>query len=212
MITSDDTKERTGFVTNASTPAQVSEFLQLQFPHLPYLQLATVNTLCPIEAPLPMHAAYFPSLAQAYGEAIFIFHGLEIGGYQPLYNSYFQVWNYRYNVEDAIYVALVPHVSENAAIFGIRPTGSGTGAGGSYTTYNAPIVPIMMNYFFDFIKYLDPNGIEPKSGATKWNNLGLGLAQQRLLFQLDYITMESVPVDQLKRCLFWDGVTSQTQT
>jgi acetylcholinesterase len=213
MITSDDTNEGTGFMTNASTPFQVSEFPSLQLPHLTPLQLAAINALYPLESPLPMHAACFPSLTQAYGEAVFICPGLEIAAYQSLYNSIAKIWNYRYNVEDLIDIALgygVPHVSENAAIFGVGPTGSGIGVGRSYTTYNAPIVPIIMDYFIKFVKFLDLNG-QGNQDLTKWENLGFGFKQRRLLFELVNITMEDVPVAQLKRCLLWDSATQQIE-
>jgi carboxylesterase type B len=192
MITSDDTNEGTGFVTNASTPAQISEFMKVQFPHLSQSQLETINSLYPLEAPLPLHAAYFPSLAQAYGEAVFICPGLEIASDQSHYNSPKKVWNYRYNVQDAAEIALgygVPHVSENPAIWGVGPTGSSIGVGGSYSSYNAPIIPVIMSYYINFIKYLDPNGIRPNPVLPQWNNLNRGLGQQRLLFELNHTSM-----------------------
>ncbi|EMR84224.1 hypothetical protein ACHAO1_011192 [Botrytis cinerea] len=216
IITSDDTNEGTGFVTNASTKAQVSEFMSLQFSYLSDTQLQAIESLYPLMAPLPLHAAYFPSLAQAYGEAVFICPGLEIASSQSSFNDYSQVWNYRYNVEDQIYVAGgygVPHVSENTAVFGVGPTGSGIGVNGSYSTYNAPIVPIIQTYFINFIKYLDPNGVEQNSTLTNWDNFESGheQGQKRLLFKLNNITMESIPEEQLERCSFWAGATLQTQ-
>lgn len=59
-----------------------------------------------------------------------------------------------------------------------------------------------MDYFINFIKFLDPNGLVNQGLLAKWNNLGLGLAQRRPLFELGNITMENMPVKQLKGFCF----------
>ena len=75
MLFMDDTDEGTGFVTNAASPADVASYMMDQYPKLTATDTDPINALYPLQAPLPQHAPYFPSLAAAYGETIVLWSG-----------------------------------------------------------------------------------------------------------------------------------------
>ena len=113
--------------------------------------------------------------------------------------------------------------------------GGGTGrslARASYWTYNAPVVPLMMGYWISFVRALDPNPHRlPGSPAwAEWRAAG-GSAEDdhgdgeggvegegegesesgrwtwgRLVVETGNTRMESTPVDERERCLFWLGL------
>ena len=112
-------------------------------------------------------------------------------------------WMYRYNVANDPDTARgfgVPHGAQGAASFGAAYTD----APASYSTYNAPIVPIGMHYYASFVRALDPNvyRADVAPAWTEWTDD----ARQRLVFELDRMRMESVPEDERKRCRAWEGV------
>ena len=67
----DDTNEGSGFAANASTPADVADFLVDQYPRLTVADTDAINAKYPLMAPIPGHAPYFPSASAAYGEVTF---------------------------------------------------------------------------------------------------------------------------------------------
>lgn len=212
--------EGTVFVTNASSPADVSSFLKANFPNLNEEQLAIINEAYPLMAPLPRHAAYFPSLAAAYGENTFTCPGNALAGAMARFLGAEQVWNYRFNVQDPDNIAAgfgVPHVLESAAIFG--PGNSGAFAQ-SYLTINAPIVPVTMMYVISFVRSLSPNTYKLDSAPTweAWGTAGSGMweefgyeAGNRLKLQTNATVMERVPHDQAGRCMLWKQLSDTTQ-
>jgi carboxylesterase type B len=156
---------------------------------------------------LPLHEAYFPSAAAAYGETTFTCVGNYISSVFTELASPSRVWNYRYNVQMDGYLAAglgVPHTVESEAIFGVGDVGESAASDMSsgYTTYNAEIIPVVMNYWISFIKTLDPNTYK-LSDAPRWENFGEG---NRLKFQTNVTAMETVPADQAARCEFWRGL------
>ena len=160
---------------------------------------------------LPAHAAYFPSAAAAYGEATFTCVGNYIASVYSKHLSPSKVWNYRYNVQMAAYVAAglgVPHTIETEAIFGVGMVNdnANTEVSTGYTTYNAEIIPVVMNYWISFIRDLNPNKYKYES-APQWENFGRSRdGGNRLKFQTNATAMEPVPQDQVERCDFWKGL------
>lgn len=80
------------------------------------------------------------------------------------------IFAYRYDVHDAENTAAglgVPHIFEAAAIFGPGVGGVGTAAAAGYGTYNAPVVPVVMDYWISFVRALDPN-VYRNAGAPRW--------------------------------------------
>ena len=202
-IVGDDTDEGTSFAANASTSDEFLDFIKSNYPHLTNSDLQSINESYPLMPSLPEHGAWFPSASAAYGEATFTCPGLEISSSFAQYFSADLTWNYRYDVidwDDVQQGLGVPHVSEKPAIFG--PGHSNLCSGGcSYETYNAAIVPIMMDYWISFIITLDPNSYK-NPAAPQWEAFGSG-AGQRLRFQTNASAMESVPSDQNDRCAMW---------
>ena len=130
ILVGDDTDEGTGFVSNASTRTDFVTFLKGNFPNLSDADLDTISDAYPEDGfgTFPKHAAYFPALAQAYGENTLVCPGIAMSYSLSKYLSPDKVWNYRYNVEDLPTVEAglgVPHVSEKPAIYGVNNTNSG---------------------------------------------------------------------------------------
>lgn len=221
VLVGDDTDEGTGFTPNCSTSAQFLKFINDNYPKLTEADLQLINETYPkdIHAPFPMHADWFPAAESAYGEATFICPGIEVSTSLTTYNSPAEVWNYRYNVHDAPTIAAglgVPHVSEKPTIWGVNNTGA-CDFPCSYDTYNAPIVPIVMDYWISFILSLNPNTYKNEA-APVWHTwqgatptAGGDSAYQRLKIQTNATAMEGVPNAQLARCEIWKSLADVTE-
>ena len=215
VVVGDDTDEGTGFTINATNSKQFLHFIKDNYPKLSEADLQTINETYPQNGfgHFPDHAAYFAATESAYGEATFICPGIEVSNALSQYNNPAQVWNYRYNVEDKATVAAgfgVPHVSEKPAIYGPGNAGA-CGDPCSYRTYNAPIVPIVMDYWISFILTLNPNTYK-NAEAPIWESwYGADSCPQRLKFELNDTVMEDVPQDQLARCNVWKGLPDITE-
>ena len=115
-----------------------------------------------------------------------------------------KVWNYRFDVSTVEQTAAglgVPHTFDTPAIFGPYYQGPAVAASLSvqpFTTYNAPIVPIEMNYYISFVRTLNPNTFRAKD-APIWEPFEGKNGQQRLLFEINGTTMEAVPKAQQER-------------
>jgi acetylcholinesterase len=213
VMVGDDTDEGTGFSPNATTAEEFLDFILDNYPQLTLADLLIIKELYPHPAtpPFPQHAAYFPSAEKAYGEATFICPGIEITSAVARYTSSSQSWNYRYNVHDASLVQQglgVPHVSEKPAIFGPGNAGACQNPC-SYEKYNAPIVPVVMDYWISFILSLNPNTYKNPT-APEWLPWG-DKGAQRLKIQLNETEMEAMPGDEFARCEFWKGIARTTQ-
>jgi acetylcholinesterase len=187
-------------------------------------QANQIPNLYPLEPPLPEHEAWFPSASRAYAETTFICPTNTIlnamlnattnsstasnssatatatatSSSQP--NT--GIWSYRYNVHDDWNTARglgVPHVYESTAVFGPGNLGMGP-SNRAYCTYNAPIVPVVMNYWLSFARTLDPNVYKDPS-APEWQQWSAD--QTRLVFQTNASVMERVDHGQIRRCQFW---------
>ncbi|TVY53922.1 Lipase 3 [Lachnellula cervina] len=207
IIFGDDTDEGTYFATNASTPADVASFFQNNYPRLTSTDTDAINAQYPLLAPLPEHAAYFPSAAAAYGETTFTCVGNYISQTFATMNDPYKVWNYRVNIlqPDDVAAGLgVPHTSETPAIFGLGNVNDDVSS--SYSNVNAEIIPVVMDYFISFIRDLSPNRYKFAS-APHWESFGDGIdGGRRLKLQTNATVMEKIPQDQVKRCEFWRGL------
>lgn len=209
LIVTDDTNEGTDFAFNATTPAEMAQFMKNNYPHLSAEQLKTINETYPRMPGLPQHAAYFPSAVAAYGEATFTCPGNHMAASVSRYFSSGKVWNYRYNVQDPTEISKgmgVPHVFDLPAIFGVGETNEPTY---SYANTNAAIIPITMDYYLSFIKGLDPNTFRNEK-APLWKPWGNG-SGQRLKLQTNSTEMELVPQDQVKRCQMWQKLAASLE-
>ena len=77
----------------------------------------------------------------------------------------------------------------------------------SYYTYNAPVVPLVMNYYISFVRTLDPNLLRLE-GAPEWGNWEGG---ERLVIELGETRMETVDDGERERCAFWEGVAGRME-
>ena len=216
LLVGDDTDEGTGFSPNATNSTEFLDFVKDNFPKLSDADLQSINQTYPKDGfgTFPMHADYFAATETAYGESTFICPGIEVSNSLTRYNAASQVWNYRYNVPIKENVETgfgVPHVSEKPAIWG--PGNSGPcGDPCSYRSYNAPIVPILMDYWISFIVALDPNAHKNAKAPEwrPWSNNG-DWCLQRLKIQVNSTEMEDVPASQISRCGLWKSLADITQ-
>jgi acetylcholinesterase len=197
VLVQNDNNEGSLFAPNASTAAEVEAFLNDNYPHLTTLELNDIMKAYPKMAPLPEHAAWFPSASAAYGDATFICPGIEIAHAAARYGD--KVWNSRFNVQDPANTAAgigTWHTFDTFAIFGCGYAGTCDEA---YLTINAGIIPMTMDYFLSFVRELDPN-VWKSSSAPVWESFGSG---QRLRLQTNDTAMENLPRDELRRCYLW---------
>lgn len=166
-------------------------------------------------APLPLHNAYFPSAAAAYGEATFICPSNLVAQSMSGAGLASKVYNYRFNQPNTLTTIAgdgVPHNIDLGAMFGgfASPTNGNISALSNLVSFgsynlggeNLAVKLVMMPYIISFVRFLDPN--QGKSGsAPSWSPMGSGASQQRLLLQNSGSAMEEVPSDLLTRCQFW---------
>ncbi|GFF56857.1 acetylcholinesterase [Aspergillus udagawae] len=201
MLVGHVTNEGSWFANNASSAAEVSSFLRANYPHLKETQLEEINHEYANMAPLPGHAAFFPSASAAYGDATFACPADDMASAVARFVSAAKVWSYRYNVLDPGTVAGgygVPHTFETSAVFG--PGNAGWAASSYYTT-NAFIVPVVMGYWMSFVRNLNPNTYK-HSGSPEWETWG-HLSGSQLRLQTNNTAMEVVPDRQVRNCTMW---------
>ncbi|GIK02003.1 hypothetical protein Aspvir_006046 [Aspergillus viridinutans] len=201
VMVASDTDEGSSFAYNATSPAEVSLFLQSFYPHLSTDQLQAVNDAYPMMDPVTQHAAYFPSASAAFGDATIVCPGIHITDSMArfLTDGSDRVWNYRYNVQDPPKIAAglgVTHTFDLQAIFGLN---YGGGVSSSMRDINAPIIPVVMHYYINFIRTLNPNLLRA-DGAPFWRPWGAG---ERLKVQTNSTVMESISDVQRNRCDLW---------
>ncbi|KAI0817868.1 carboxylesterase [Xylaria sp. FL0064] len=203
VIMGSTTDEGTVFAADASTPDDMTAFLQSNYPLLSESNSSAILEHYPQLDSLPNHNAWFPSTARAYGETTFICPGAHILNSYVRHLNSSRAWGYRYDVHDADEIAAglgVPHVFSSWAIFG-PDSEPGTRGPQSYYTYNAGVVPIMMDYWISFVRTLDPSRLR-YTDTPRWQSWGN--VEQRLLVQTGNVSIEVVPDDQGERCVFWE--------
>ncbi|KAI8671160.1 Carboxylic ester hydrolase [Fusarium keratoplasticum] len=203
------TNEGSNYAVNAGSSAQFIRFMLNEYPYLTDNDTETILDLYPREPSLPKHDIWFPSASRAYGEVTFICPVNNIlNAVAENYNST-DIWSYRYNVQIKDFVEEgrgVPHVANAPAVFGPDMLASRSRA--SYYTYNAPMVPIIMNYWISFVRALDPNKYRYED-TPRWENWGDD--QRRLVFELGNLTMESVDRGEIERCEAWWDMGNSTK-
>ncbi|KAJ6785517.1 hypothetical protein PWT90_03808 [Aphanocladium album] len=211
MIVGNNENEGAYFAINASTKNEVTKFMKSNYPQLSTKELHTMGHLYPLVEPVPQHAAWFPVAEKAYGESTFTCPAIGILASAASCNAIHDddyreipLWSYHLNIYDKDYLERglgCPHGYEEGIIFGpastittlprryIPPT--------SLSTYNAPLVPVMMDYWISFVRTLSPN-VYKDSSALEWKTWkGKGL-HSRLLIRLNEMKMEEVPQEQEK--------------
>ncbi|KAK8125311.1 triacylglycerol lipase-like protein [Apiospora kogelbergensis] len=207
IIFGNDNDEGTVFAPNTGSPQEIQTFLQNNYRFLEDEEAKSITELYPrMEEALPNHNVWFSSAQMAYGETTFICPAVYLlSAYaqqrgNATTNTTTGAWGYRYNVADAVNAALgigVPHLFESFAIFGPDNV---PGAPESYYTYNAPMVPLVMDYWISFVRALDPNPFRSPD-APSWEQWGAG--KRRLLLETGKTAMESTPQEQRARCDAW---------
>ncbi|KAI1774040.1 alpha/beta-hydrolase [Hypoxylon cercidicola] len=203
--------EGTVFAPDAPTADDAALFLRANYANLTDGQAADILTRYPQTPALPMHGAWFPSAAAAYGEATFVCPASSVlDAYAPRGG---RAWGYRTAIYDADNAARglgVPHIWECWAIFGPDSL-AGIGRGpASYYAHAADVVAFVMDYWISFVRTLDPSATRAP-GAPAWEAWGSSDAGARLVFQAGNFTMETVPPEQRRRCEFWRGLAPATQ-
>ncbi|KAK8056066.1 hypothetical protein PG993_001293 [Apiospora rasikravindrae] len=191
---------------NTGSPEEIQTFLQNNYRFLEDEEAKKHNSALPSDG-----SPAEPQRLMAYGETTFICPAVHVlsayhtqqeqaaperngNGNDNDLSSSPGVWGYRYNVADAVNAALgigVPHLFESFAIFG---------PDNSYYTYNAPMVPLVMDYWISFVRALNPNPFR-SPGAPAWEQWGAG--KRRLLLETGKTAMESTPKEQRARCDAW---------
>jgi carboxylesterase type B len=201
MLVGHVTNEGSWFANNASSAAEVSSFLRANYPHIKETQLEKINHEYANMAPLPGHAAFFPSASAAYGDATFACPANHMASAVSRFVGAAKAWSYRYNVLDPEIVSGgygVPHTFETSAVFG---PGQAGWAASSYYTINAPIVPVVMGYWASFVRSLNPNTYK-QPWSPYWETLG-NMSGSQLRLQTNNTAMEVVPDWQARNCTMW---------
>ncbi|KAH8674157.1 Alpha/Beta hydrolase protein [Xylariales sp. PMI_506] len=221
LFVSNDNNEGSSFAPNASTSDQVETFFQNNYPKIEAAQLQQIITAYPLMAPLPQHAAWFPSAAAAYGDSTFICPGEALSAYMAQYHSPKQVWSYRCYITSASNVAAglgTSHTFETAAILGTQYGGS---VASTWTTDNAAIIPVVMHYYISFVRALNPNTFAYDGpGTVVWEPWGdssgisrnSGYGARRLRLQTNDTHMEAVPRNMTQNCAMWEDFSKTMET
>ncbi|KAJ1556066.1 hypothetical protein HK405_007655 [Cladochytrium tenue] len=216
LLFGNDNDEGSYYAANASTSDDMVTFLQINYPLLTDNDTTAIIALYPKMPAVAQHAAWFPTTSMAYGEAIFVCPALNILSACRVAkgSANTKIWNYRYNVLDDGNAAAglgVPHLWDQFAVFG--PTSlSGLIAPASYLTYDASIVPIVMDFFLSFVQTHDPNPMR-SARSPFWEDWGSSGTTNgsRIVFETNNTRMETIEGAQMDRCRFWAGLAPWRQ-
>lgn len=176
------------FAANATTLEETHTFLQSNYPRLTAEDLKDIDALYPKLPPMPAHAEWFPVAAATYGDSTFTCPGNTVASAVAKFVDSSKIWNYRCNIHDPDMIAAglgVPHIMELTAVFGY---GNGGQEQKSFQTTNAPIIPVIMNYWISFVRTLNPNTHKVEQ-APEWKTWGEGEGE-RLRLQTNSTEME----------------------
>ncbi|EAW15100.1 putative triacylglycerol lipase [Aspergillus clavatus NRRL 1] len=208
VIFGDDTNEGTIFVPkHVADVAEADTFLQSQFPKLTPDHLKKINELYLKEnqtRPFPNATSWWRPASNAYGELRYICPGIDMSAVYE--KAGVKSWNYHYAVDDKEARTSgvgVFHTVECNAIWG--PPYVNGGAPKSYSTTNAPIVPVMQGYWTSFIKTFDPNTHRARD-SPEWKTWGDKGGYSRIFIKTHQTKMEQVPADQRERCKYLTGI------
>ncbi|KAF4456458.1 hypothetical protein F53441_1408 [Fusarium austroafricanum] len=209
LLSGSCTNEGSNYAVNASSSAQFIRYMQNEYPYLTNEDTKTILDLYPKEPKIEKHDTWFPSASRAYAEVTFICPTNNMLNAFAEHADPKSLWSYRYNVAITEFIDDgygVPHVSNAPAVFG--PDMTAAKAGPSYHTYNAPMIPVVQNYWISFVRSFDPN-IHRAEEAPRWETWGDD--QRRLIFELNNNTMESVDKGQRDRCQAWLDMSDTTK-
>lgn len=203
VIFGDDTNEGTMFVHKSTNTVQDADnFLRSNIQSINDSQIAQINSIYmahPDDPVYPDAGQYWQGASNAFGEIKYICAGIT---YSSAYNSDPTTaqsnWNYHYAVIDppANQSGMgTIHTIEINAIWG--PGYLSTTSPASYSTVNAPIVPLMQGYWTSFIRDFNPNTYRAP-GSPQWDPWGSNYS--RLFIRTNDTHMETVPEDQSERC------------
>ncbi|CAH0046609.1 unnamed protein product [Clonostachys solani] len=216
MIIGNNENEGAYFAANASTEEEVRLFISSNYPQLSKTKISEITRYYPQTKSVPQHAEWFPSADQAYGESTCTCPALAIldaaekftNSQQPISSEAVRLWSYHMNVYDEEYVSMglgCPHGYEEGLIFG--PSGTKIPKRyqppASFSTYNAPLVSVIMSYWISFVRTLSPNS-QKDPRAPIWERWGHGNSRSKLLVRLGELRMEPITEAQVTRCDFWN--------
>lgn len=207
-----DTNEGDTFAKDNETDSQegANAFLTKNWPNLTEDDVSAINEAFP-NTPREKHTSFFGQAADVYGNMTFACGGLLMSAAVAEHLDPQKSWNYRYNLMEPWQVAKgnrATHTSELPAIFGPGFAGNASTALG---TYNADMVPVVMDYFISFVKNLDPN-VEKNEVAPTWEGFGTGQGDRLLLeLPVERIGMEEVPDFQDAGCELLVGMADRTE-
>ncbi|KAJ4156167.1 hypothetical protein NW754_007791 [Fusarium falciforme] len=201
------TDEASLFASNAATLDDFSTSLRNWYPPLSlFSDIPNILDLYPLEPPLPRHAAWFPSLKSALTDSAFVCPADWITKSATKYIPS-KVWRCRFKMEDPSADALglgTIHGADGAAMWGLSAFG-GDAALPSFATTNAPIIPVVMDYFISFIRSLDPNTYRA-TGSPEWEKWGTG---RQMLLETNKTKMETPPQLHTDRCNYWKNMSTK---
>ncbi|KFY53481.1 hypothetical protein V496_07541 [Pseudogymnoascus sp. VKM F-4515 (FW-2607)] len=198
MLITNTNDEGTAFASDAANPADFSMFLKNNYPALTKSDIDALIGAYPLRSPLPTKQAWFPSVAAAYGDATFTCPGNHLALSFSRFYSPWNIWRYRFNMQDPPQVAAglgVPHAFDTDAIFG--PGYAGNYAA-SFVGINADIVPVTMKYYISFVRSLDPNRYKDDN-APIWHPWGVGRGR-RLRLETNETVMEDASENMTGGC------------
>ncbi|KIM32876.1 hypothetical protein M408DRAFT_62010, partial [Serendipita vermifera MAFF 305830] len=212
VLFGDDTNEGSLFAANASSIEEVASFVKDQCPAFSDEQMSSILAKYPLESnpPVPLHNEFFSVASNILGEVLFICPGISLS---TVYREAgVTSWNYRYDVVFPEYAAIGLgswHTSEMRQFFEELPP---LQPGLPPQVADAPaIAKPIQRYLTNFVRFLNPNGPSTGGGSgldvpVVWPTFDQTLP--RLLFQLDGISLETVPPAQVDRCTLWDSFAS----
>ncbi|KAJ9272283.1 hypothetical protein DTO212C5_1468 [Paecilomyces variotii] len=209
VIFGDDTNEGTMFVPKSTSSVKEADtFIQAQFPAIQPQQLSKINSLYlgpNSTRNFPQSSPYWRPASNAYGEIRYICPGIALSDIYAKFGV--PSWNYHYAVldPDSEKSGLgVSHTVEVNAIWG--PQYVSTTPPKSYTTTNAPIVPVMQGYWTSFIRTYNPNTYRA-AGSPRWETWSEGLSDyQRIFIRTGDTKMETVYKAQKERCQYLKSI------
>lgn len=213
-LTANKPPEGTIFTPNITDAYWFESFMHNQFPYMTDVDLLKMVHRYPVDAepPFPTRADWFGPAARAIGDAMFtcpvsyVVDSMHAALTNTSSSSSSDVFSYRFNLYDDVFVSSgrgVPHSFQAAAVFGAFH--SATSA--SLLSYNAPIIPIVQNYWISFVRSLNPNTYRYPD-APEWKPWGD--SRQRLVLQLPNTTMEGVPSNETVHCDWWRSINATT--
>ena len=196
-----------GDVTNEGsefTPRDIEDagdtrgFLKDNYPTITSSQLDKFSSLYSLTSHQG-NSDYWQIASEAYGETRYICPGIHMSDLLNQKGLNGSVWNWRYNVASPKQMSSglgASHGSEIAAIWG---SASSSLAQVLYDSNGiANVVNPIKSFWLSFVRTLDPN-VHKDGDAPNWDPW---TGQNRILFNLNGTTMETIDKGQMARCTY----------